>query len=413
MTFPWAKNTQNAGEVKLSGAVIDSDPNNGGGGQYTGNQTLFTLHFRVKDEADLGTYSFELTKTLLCNGPGGWGTDINQNGQCDGGEGDIYETPPVIVTAHPKGSDPWNTQGLNDDFASLLDSFPQNPTATFQVTPATSSTTTTIPQAMGLLTGTLLDATTSTPLGGVMIKVNGLDTYDSSPDGTYQVELPIGNYDVTFMAEGYCSTSISVDIGTASSDLPDIDLDPKPCVTPGWNLVSLYMVPVDLNVQSVLEDIMGSLISGWKWECNEDGSCTWAVFLPQNEDLGAAYADSKGFNLLANISAGEGFWLNSTVSHGLNTSGVESTDTFNSLMPGWNLIGLKGPIARSVTNLISGKENKINSIWKWQENSWAVSLPQADDSGASYANSKGFTPLSIINPGEGFWVSASTAIILE
>ena len=155
------------------------------------------------------------------------------------------------------------------------------------------------------------------------------------------------------------------------------------------------------------------MISIWKWECDEGGSCTWAVFLPLEDDLGVSYVASKGFSHLSDISIGEGFWLNANTSQALDTSGLEQSDTSLSLVPGWNLIGLKSPVARSISEFISGKENKIFSIWKWTGNTWAVFLPQDDDVGASFAGSKGFSLLSIIHPGEGFWVNVSESITLE
>ena len=236
--YTWSQNSQTTGMVKLSGAIINSDPDTGGGGKFNGNQTLFTLYFQVEEDAALDSYSFELTETQLCNGPGGWGTDSNSNGKCD--ETDVYETPPIIVQAYSKDSNQWGGSDLNDDFASLLDDFTQNPTASIQITKSTSvttttttTTTTTLPEGIGYLNGTMRDGSTSIPLGGVTIDVDGVGTYTSSQDGTYQVELPVGSYDVTFMAEGYCKTSISVEINTGNSDLPDIEMDPQPCVVPG------------------------------------------------------------------------------------------------------------------------------------------------------------------------------------
>ncbi len=68
---------------------------------------------------------------------------------------------------------------------------------------------------------------------------------------------------------------------------------------------------------------------------------------------------------------------------------------------------------KSVTDLIAGKEAKIASLWKWMGTSWAVYLPGDSDGGASYATGKGFSLLSTINPGEGFWVNGNEAVTLE
>jgi hypothetical protein len=83
------------------------------------------------------------------------------------------------------------------------------------------------------------------------------------------------------------------------------------------------------------------------------------------------------------------------------------------LNPGWNLIGLKSNQNQAITSLISDKEGKVVSVWKWLNSKWAVYLPGQEDGGAAYAGSKGFTVLSNIEPGEGFWVNCTEEITLD
>jgi len=187
------------------------------------------------------------------------------------------------------------------------------------------------------------------------------------------------------------------------------------CFTGGlnesWNLLALPVVPTDSSVEALLVNIKGNVISVWKWKNN-----TWAVWIPATvmsaEDLNN-YIENKGFVLLEDIQCGEGFWVNSEISQALTCSGTQPSDTTLSLSSGWNLMGLKSSQAKSITDLISGNANKIESVWKWQDNKWAVYLPGNDDGGAAYAQSKGFSVLEQINPGEGFWVNANTAVTLN
>ena len=51
----------------------------------------------------------------------------------------------------------------------------------------------------------------------------------------------------------------------------------------------------------------GNIASVWKWD-----NGNWAVYLPGEDDRGAAYAGSKGFTLLGDINPDEGFWGNTT-----------------------------------------------------------------------------------------------------
>ncbi len=70
---------------------------------------------------------------------------------------------------------------------------------------------------------------------------------------------------------------------------------------------------------------------------------------------------------------------------------------------GWNLLGERMPIA-CATEFSDG--TKITSLWKWANNTWTVRLPGDTDQGAGYALGKGFSLLSKIAPGEGFWVNS-------
>jgi hypothetical protein len=176
----------------------------------------------------------------------------------------------------------------------------------------------------------------------------------------------------------------------------------------GWNLINSYLEPENPEIASIFFGIEDQIVSLWKWE---DGK--WAVYLMGEEDGGAAYSKSKGFVLLQEIHAGEGFWTNITDSQYLTVSGTEPSVTALALVSGWNLIGLKSDEAKSIADFVSGNETEIASVWKWDNGKWAVYLPAQADGGAAYAESKGFTLLENINPGEGFWVNCMENITLD
>ncbi|RLB86333.1 MAG: hypothetical protein DRH26_17435, partial [Deltaproteobacteria bacterium] len=163
----------------------------------------------------------------------------------------------------------------------------------------------------------------------------------------------------------------------------------------GW---SLLCSRISFNAADKLSNA-DKFVSAWKWE---NGG--WAVYLSGGGTQ--AYAESKGFAVLSTINPGEGFWVNSVGSETLSISGTPATGSL-SLTQGWNLAGLKSDQGKSITDLISGNETIIVSVWKWQDGGWAVYLPGEDDGGAAYAAGKGFSPLGDVNPGEGFWVNAT------
>lgn len=130
---PWMAGTDSTGLIKLSGVYIDPDTTTGGGGFYTGQQTLFTVHFKVKEGAAHGPVNFQLQQTLLFNEAAGWGTDNNHNGVYDAADGDQYEGSPILIKAYPKGSPQWESETLSDDFEVVLQSFTSNPVATVAI----------------------------------------------------------------------------------------------------------------------------------------------------------------------------------------------------------------------------------------------------------------------------------------
>lgn len=84
------------------------------------------------------------------------------------------------------------------------------------------------------------------------------------------------------------------------------------------------------------------------------------------------------------------------------------------LLSGWNLVGhvaaLPPPYAALAVPAVFGDAAKVTSVWKWDaaNGKWIFHTPALSDGGAAYAASKGYAYLTAINPGEGFWVNATT-----
>ncbi len=79
-----------------------------------------------------------------------------------------------------------------------------------------------------------------------------------------------------------------------------------------------------------------------------------------------------------------------------------------SLIPGWNLIGNSVEAALDVTTTFNDV-NKVITVWKWivANGKWAFYTPSMNSTDlGSYATSKGYGVLSLVNGGEGFWVNA-------
>jgi|GEM_PF-6444335 len=244
--------------------------------------------------------------------------------------------------------------------------------------------------------------------------------FDLTPsDGDFSSALASGqaSLDTSSLTEGvhtlYARTQASDQIWSVAKSL---DLTVLPAgdkastgleltLNPDWNLLGARMT---IDVASTL----GNFTSVWKWESGK-----WEVRLPNDVagDSGNAYAEGKGFVLLSTINPGEGFWVNNSTTTIAKVSPIAApSDGTTSLTKDWNLIGLRSASSKKASVLFGAETPKIVSIWKWVNGKWAVLLPNdaAGDGGQAYATGKGFELLVDIHPGDGFWVNASSEVIL-
>jgi hypothetical protein len=172
-------------------------------------------------------------------------------------------------------------------------------------------------------------------------------------------------------------------------------------IQPGWNLVSSFI--------GKSADLFGDdskFASVWKWSNNK-----WQVSLPGEANAGA-FAKSKGFGQLNSIKPGEGLWVNSLVTSSLLITGSEVSSALLSIGKGWKLMGPPQNAPLTVAAIMNAAPvgTTIQSIWKWVNGTWSVYLPGEAAPGAvpgAYAQAMGFGQLSVVNPGEGFWVMAN------
>lgn len=111
------------------------------------------------------------------------------------------------------------------------------------------------------------------------------------------------------------------------------------------------------------------------------------------------------FVVMAENSAGIGA---SSAESNLVTPQVNNSASSLTLPPGWNLVGNGSQQWINPTTAFSDV-TQIVSVWKWASDTsqWAFYAPSLPNGGADYAASKGFTPLTVINPGEGYWINVT------
>lgn len=113
------------------------------------------------------------------------------------------------------------------------------------------------------------------------------------------------------------------------------------------------------------------------------------------------------------------------VSHALDTTATVGTvpvaQTIQ-LKQGWNLIGNGTNLPVGIVGRFgsyefprTGVSDKIVSIWKWNpvHNRWAFFTPSKSSSDlSSYTAGRGYEFLSVVWPGEGYWINASSDLTL-
>lgn len=228
---------------------------------------------------------------------------------------------------------------------------------------------------------------------------------------------------------GYqCSLAATNSVGTGlSSGLSAVVTPLVPTSTPttvqlakGWNLVGNGSQKV-IDVVSQFGDA-SRVNSVWKWI---SASGQWAFYSPLNADGGAAYAQSKGYHLLAAIAPGEGYWVNINAEAGLvlpvQEAGPVAATSHQNLGTGWHLIAVSGPATPAEINetlaAVSSEPDGLVSVWAWDTSRkqwyfWAPGLAAQGGSALqdylSQMNYLDFATLGrTLQDGTGFWIRRS------
>ncbi len=197
----------------------------------------------------------------------------------------------------------------------------------------------------------------------------------------------------------------------------------------GWNLIG-NSNDATISVSSLFGDAT-KITTVWKW--TPGIIARWAFYTPSQSDGGAAYAQSKGYDALSVINAGEGFWVNVKDPNGMSlalpTAGANITAasfTAGTTTIGWNLLAIgETKTPREFTNSVgwgnppaTGElvaSGNVTTLWAWDATSmnWYFYAASLDAQGGTklmdYITTKGY--LDFANTGKslgvgiGFWVN--------
>lgn len=218
-------------------------------------------------------------------------------------------------------------------------------------------------------------------------------------------------------AAGNCSAlSLTASASTLASGSSGGTLN----VAIGWNLLG-NSNNAPLTVASAFGNA-ANVATVWKWL---PATSKWAFYTPSLADGGAAYAATKGYDLLTTINAGEGFWVNavSSFSATLPVGTAVTSSSFASMPAGWRLAAVgDNPTPLEFNNALGMAPPtpgqilaNLTSLWAWDSSSakWYFYAPSLDAQGgtalADYISSKGHKDFTTngkkLEPNTGFWLN--------
>lgn len=192
----------------------------------------------------------------------------------------------------------------------------------------------------------------------------------------------------------------------------------------GWNLVG--------NGQAQTLDVAASLgnpglvTSVWSWIASQGA---WAFYAPSLTPAQLeAYAASKGYTVLSQVQAGEGFWVNAKAAFsfplpgGMKTASSRFAASGTHPLPaGWSLVATGDHPTPPVFNAaLSGASPttspaplNLTTLWAWDtpQSGWYFWAPSLYNAGTlhGYLQSKEYldftTTGKMLSPTTGFWVN--------
>jgi M6 family metalloprotease-like protein len=172
----------------------------------------------------------------------------------------------------------------------------------------------------------------------------------------------------------YSASSLIVSIINvgATGDMMNLDIDIdqdtiniKPVqdmtinLTSGWNLISLYLQPLDTSCESVLLSLGDKCLSVWAYN---NGASSWQKFVVNGP---------KALNDLNKIVFGSGYWIVMNQPGILTLKGTQPEEAI-SLKAGWNLVGCNSNEFMTIKSYMSPIEDKIDTIGTYnsQDGKW-------------------------------------------
>ncbi len=204
-----------------------------------------------------------------------------------------------------------------------------------------------------------------------------IDSTESNPIYIYPA---VGIYTVTLMvSDGELDSAPS----TATADIVATE-EVVVGLIPGWNLISLYLQPLDTDCDSVLSSIKGMYDSIWTYDAIAE---EWRGRIANGSPLP---------NDLCKIESGKGYLIMMNQQGELIIHGVQPA-TAIILKAGRNLVGYNSRTPIPIENCISPIEGVSNAVWTYdsETENWLW----YDLNGMA-----SLSDLRYMEPGRGYWI---------
>ncbi|MGA3094069.1 MAG: SBBP repeat-containing protein, partial [Dehalococcoidales bacterium] len=235
--------------------------------------------------------------------------------------------------------------------------------------------------------GTANDVTgaATTLVSGNVYKYTRTISSDAAAVGAVLENLSISGTDVA----GNAATN--VDPTNEASKAAYTDTTYTFPLNPGWNLISLPLIPTDSSITAVLSGLSvpyaTNVLSVWSYNAATTTWTSWAPGVPSPT--------------LTTMVDGKGYWI-----HMIDALPAGTTLTFQgtvlpppitpppsyAVVVGWNLMGFKSNLPNTVTNYLTGNDYRFPIYWYGWNTYYAL-----------------FTGGSLFQPGLGYWVYFNAA----
>ncbi|MBU0979838.1 MAG: hypothetical protein KJ709_03455 [Nanoarchaeota archaeon] len=155
----------------------------------------------------------------------------------------------------------------------------------------------------------------------------------------------------------------------------------------GWNLISLPLIPLDDDLEAVLESIDGYYQEVWYYDAISQGWLSYDVERPDE------------FNTLKRINERMGFWIYVTSDAMLVVDGYQVAYTAFVVKEGWNMIGYPTEIMQAVRDAFDMGDDTYDEVWLYDAGDVADHWKSFD-----YDRPDFWNDLSEMMPGHGYWV---------